>query len=184
MDVSPLGAMLNGALSGLFATFVLSILVRLLPGFQEPKPPGRDRSTHDRPEGITPAGALVTSESPGPEGLAQQFAFKVASGLFGRDVSPHSYALGLLTHFVYGSWWGAVFGILQGTFSWPVILFGAIYGLFVWLIGPVLLVPAMKLMGHITEEPRMRTAMLAGGHIVYGVVLALSFEHLPWRQQI
>lgn len=182
MDVSPVSAVLNGIVSGFIATFVLSILVRLLPGFQEPKPQGRDGASHQRPEGITPAGALVTSESPGPEGLAQQFAFKVASGLFGRDVSAYSYALGLLTHFVYGSWWGAVFGLLQGTFSWPVILFGTLYGLFVWLIGPVLLVPAMKLMGHITEEPPMRTLLLAAGHIVYGIVLALSFQHLPWRE--
>lgn len=74
-----------------------------------------------------------------------------------------------------------MFGIIQATFAWPVILFGAIYGLFVWLIGPGLLVPAMKLMGYITEEPPMRSVMLAAGHIVYGIVLSLSFEHLPWR---
>ncbi len=181
MNMSPVAALANGIVSGFIATVALSLLVRLLPGFKEPRPPRGDRSDQRLPQGITPAGALITSESPGPEGLAQQYAFKVAAGLFGRDISAHAYALGLLTHFVYGSWWGGVFGVIQATFSWPVILFGAVYGLFVWIVGPVLLVPAMKLMGYISQEPPMRTLMLATGHVVYGVVLALSFEHLPWR---
>ncbi len=181
MDSSPLATVSNGAMSGLIATVILSVLVRILPGFREPSPPRRVRDGQQRPQGITPAGALLTSESPGPEGLAQQFSFKVASGLFGRDVSAYAYPLGLLTHFVYGSWWGAAFGIIQASLSWPATLIGAAYGLCVWLIGPVILVPAMKLMGHLTEEPPLRSVMLATGHIVYGIALALSFEHLPWR---
>ena len=181
MYESPLATVFNGATSGFLATAVLSLLVRLLPGFHEPQPILRGRQEPLRPQGITPAGALITPESPGPEGLAQQYAFKVASGIFGRDVSAHTYALGLLTHFVYGSWWGGVFGIIQATFSWPIIPFGVVYGLFVWLLGPVMLVPAMKLMGYLNEEPPARSAMLAAGHIVYGIVVALCFEYVPWR---
>ena len=40
--------------------------------------------------GVTPAGALRKPEAPGPEGLAEQFAFKVAQGIFGRDIAAHA----------------------------------------------------------------------------------------------
>ncbi len=38
---------------------------------------------------VSPAAALVQPVSPGPEGLAEQFAFKTASGLFNHDISSY-----------------------------------------------------------------------------------------------
>ncbi len=128
--------------------------------------------------GATPAGALTQPQAPGPEGLAEQFAFKVASGIFDTDVTPYMRPAGLAVHFLYGSAWGVLYGLLQATYRRPPSLFGALYGLLVWLVGPAVLVPTMKLMGSPAEEPPLRTAMMVAGHIAYGVTLATTFEAL------
>ena len=141
-------------------------------------------AAYQRPEGEEkgpgggPAQALEQPTAPGPEGLAEQFAFKVGAGLFDRDVAPYRKEAGLATHLLYGSFWGAVFGTLQSSFHWPRHLCGGLYGFGVYLIGPGLLVPAMKLMGRPWEEPPVRTAMMIGGHIMYGLALAEVYDTL------
>ena len=127
---------------------------------------------------VTPAGVLAQAQSPGPEGLATQFAFKVAAGLFDRDITPHARQAGLAVHVAYGSTWGLLYGLLQASARWRPGLFGVIYGLVVWLVGPALLVPAMKLMRPPHEEPPLRTAMMVAGHIAYGAAVAAAFEAL------
>jgi hypothetical protein len=131
---------------------------------------GQDRAT--------PAGALTLAQAPGPEGLAEQFAYKTASGLFGWDLSDRLRPAVLATHLAYGSLWGALYGLLQASRRARPFPFGAAYGLFVWLVGPAALVPAMKLMRPPHQEPPLRTAMLVAGHAAYGVALAASFEAL------
>jgi uncharacterized membrane protein YagU involved in acid resistance len=103
---------------------------------------------------------------------------KVASGLFGRDITAYTRPAGFAVHVVYGSTWGVLYGLLQASGRWPPGLFGILYGLVVWLVGPALLVPAMKLMRPPQEEPRLRTAMMVAGHIAYGVAIAGAFETL------
>ena len=126
----------------------------------------------------SPAGALQQPQAPGPEGLAEQFAFKLASGMFDTDISAHLKASGMAVHLTYGSAWGMLYGLYQSTFRQPPILLGALYGLWVWAVGPGVLVPAMKLMGTPFEEPPLRTAMLVAGHVAYGLTVAEVFERL------
>jgi hypothetical protein len=130
------------------------------------------------PPAVTPAGALTQPQSPGPEGLAEQFSFKVASGIFGRDISPYIRPIGVATHLVYGSLWGTLYGLLQTSYRQSPSLFGGFYGLMVWAIGPALLVPAMKLIRPPSQEPPLRTGMMVVGHIAYGIALAQVFEGL------
>ena len=94
----------------------------------------------------TLAQALTVSQSPGPEGLAEQFAFRsrqVSSGATSapapgwRDGSS-TWSMGSVGH---------AYGLLQTSYPRPPGAFGAIYGFLVWLIGPAFLVPAMRLMG-------------------------------------
>ena len=180
---TPLGAALAGIVAGLAATLLLSVLARVMPGMQiRPKgakqDEGKEKNTSHSMDALTPANVLIQPQSPGPEGLAQQFAFKVGSGLFGRDITPHERFAGFLVHIVYGSLWGFLFGLIQATFHWIPVLFGAIYGLVVWLVGPAFLVPAMKILHPPTQEPPLRTIMMALGHILYGIAVALVFAFL------
>jgi len=130
------------------------------------------------PPGATPATALTLTQGPGPEGLAEQFAFKFVAGVFDRDISDALRPAGVATHLAYGSSWGVLYGLLQASYRRRPGPFGALYGLLLWLVGPVVLVPAMRLLRPPWEEPPMRTATLLAGHVAYGVALAAAFEAL------
>jgi uncharacterized membrane protein YagU involved in acid resistance len=174
---TPIGAAGRGIVGGLAGALLLSIVSRMLPVLRT----HRLSLPTDRPADAsqpTQARALTLSQSPGPEGLAEQFAFKVASGVFGRDLSSNARLAGRVIHVVYGSAWGMLYGLLQASYPRPPAAFGAIYGFLVWLIGPAFLVPAMRLMGRPTEEPVARSAALITGHLAYGVALATVFEAL------
>jgi hypothetical protein len=139
---------------------------------------GDTSADSDRVYGATPAGALSLPQAPGPEGLAEQFAYKIASGVFERDISGQLRPAGLATHLVYGSLWGALYGLLQASRRGRPLPSGTAYGLFVWLVGPATLVPAMKLLRPPQQEPPLRTAMIVAGHAAYGLTLAATFEAL------
>jgi uncharacterized membrane protein YagU involved in acid resistance len=174
---TPIGAAGRGIAGGLAGALLLSIVSRMLPVLRAQDLP---ISTGPSADALQPtlAQALTLSQSPGPEGLAEQFAFKVASGVFGRDLSSSARLAGRVTHLVYGSTWGMLYGLLQASYPRPPAAFGAIFGFLVWLIGPAFLVPAMRLMGRPSEEPAARTAALISGHLAYGLALAAAFEAL------
>ncbi len=179
---TPLGAAGRGVAEGLAGALLLSVISRVLPGLRAPRmsiPLGR----RDDSPAPTLAQALTLAQSPGPEGLAEQFAFKVAAGIFGQDIGPHVRLAGRVVHLVYGSAWGMLYGLLQATYRRPPAAFGATYGLVVWLVGPAFLVPAMRLMGRPSEEPPARSAALIAGHLAYGVALATTFEALHLQRQ-
>lgn len=130
------------------------------------------------PPAIHPAGALTQPQGPGPEGLAEQFAFKLASGVFNRDISRQTRAVGMVTHLAYGSAWGVLYGCAQASHWVPPAVFGAGFGMLVYGVGPGWLVPQMGLMATPREEPRERTWMLLAGHLVYGLTVSTVFEAL------
>lgn len=148
--------------------------------FHPPSPPA---GPQDVGLDVTPAGALTQPQGPGPEGLAEQFAFKVASGIFARDISPAIRPIGFATHLTYGSAWGALFGVLQASYRLHPGRVGPLYGMLVYGVGPAFLVPAMKLMQRPREEPPERTSMLILGHLVYGIALAEVFQTLERRSR-
>jgi len=143
-----------------------------------PKEAGKGERTAGPPSPVSPSGALTLPQAPGPEGLAEQFAYKVAAGLFGYDISRWLVPAGLAAHVTYGSLWGALYGLIQATFPTPVLYAGSAYGLFVWFAGPATLVPAMKLMPPPWRESPTRAALLVFGHIAYGLALAGAFDAL------
>jgi hypothetical protein len=148
--------------------------------FQPPAgTPGEDAG---RTPSMTPAGALAEPQAPGPEGLAEQFAFKLAAGLFDRDIAGATRPAGLAVHLAYGTTWGILYGLLRASSRWSPALAGVLYGLVVWLVGPALLVPAMKLMRPLPAEPPLRTAMMITGHVAYGAALAATFEALAQEE--
>jgi uncharacterized membrane protein YagU involved in acid resistance len=173
----------RGLLAGLGASFVLSGLARVLPpmrnqlnGLVRDDKPGS--GSHAMVASATPADALAQPLPPGPEGLAEQFAFKIASGVFGVDLAPHTRAAGIATHLTYGSIWGALYALVQASLNQQPALAGTFYGLAVWLVGPGLLVPAMKLMRPPYKDDPTRTTTFVAGHVVFGVVVAAVYELL------
>lgn len=171
---TPIGVAGRGIVAGLAGTLMLSFLSRVLPGMRGLARP--DDEGGRRAPMSTLAPALTIPVSPGPEGLAEQFAYKVASGVFGRDLSSHTHAAGRACHFAYGSAWGMLFGLWQASYPVPPVIAGPLYGGVVWVIGPAMLGPAMQLIEQPREVPRDRAVSLAVGHLAYGLTLALAFR--------
>jgi hypothetical protein len=153
----------------------LSLLSRVLPGMRA-LPAGMHQQWNEASAGRSMLPALTLPQSPGPEGLAEQFAYKVASGVFGRDIVPHTRLAGRACHVAYGSAWGMMYGLLQASYPLAPGLAGPLYGALVWMVGPAALGPAMQLMERPSEMPRSRGLSLVVGHLAYGLVLALGFR--------
>lgn len=130
---------------------------------------------------VTPAGALAQAQSSGPEGIASQFAYKLGNGLFVRDIRQYRQVAGEAVHFTYGPSWAILYGLYQSSYRKPPTIAGALFGLLVWAFGPGWLVPAMKLMLPPTKLPPMHLAMFIVGHVVYGLVVAITFKALEER---
>ncbi len=178
---SPLGAVLQGALAGFAGTLVLSLALR---GAQWLVGRGGGDAGQQSGEGAEQGGigageALAGGQVQAPflDRSTEIFAQKVATGLFGASLPEGTrQVVGVATHFLYGGFWGAVYGVLQSSLRLPAALHGPLYGLIVWLIGPVTLVPAMGIMPPLQRQGTRRMLMLAGFHVAYGLALGLAFE--------
>ncbi len=127
---------------------------------------------------MMPETALVTQPGPGPEGSAEQFAVKVGAGLFDRDISGRAKLAGKLVHLGYGSLWGGLFGLIEGSLRLVWVVAGTAYGFALWLIGPALLVPAMRVMLWPKQLGAKRSLLLVAAHLVYGLSLAAAYSLL------
>lgn len=173
---TPLGAAGRGIVAGLAGTVVLSLLSRVLPGMRT-NHPSREREPGSAPA-FTLAPALTIPQSPGPEGLAEQLAYKVGSGVFGVDLMVHTRIAGRAIHYTYGSAWGLIYGLFQASYPIPPALTGLMYGLLVWSVGPAMLGPRMQLLNRPSQEPPERNTSLVAGHLAYGLGTAFVFDTL------
>jgi hypothetical protein len=177
---TPLAIFAKGALAGVGATAVVSVLSRLTFGTMD----GRARSPAPRrhpAEAITPGEALARAADAGPEGSAGKFALKTAAGFFGRDISRHARAAGEAVHFAYGTFWGGMFALAFASERKPSLHTAACLGLGLWAIGPATLVPAMKLVPPVRHYPIERTLLLVAGHLVYSWTTLGLFQKLRQR---
>ena len=186
--MSPLGALFAGIASGLAGTLALSILARIVPGMRmrenSPSEESEERPAENAQGRLAragPAEALTEPQAPGPEGLAQQFAFKVAAGLFAADISGQARTWAMATHLVYGSAWGALLGLIQATYNLEPAWFGPAYGSIVWAVGPALLVPAMQIMPPLRAQGAKRIVLLVAAHLVWGLVVVYAFQVIRGR---
>jgi hypothetical protein len=182
-SLSPAEAAVYGLAAGFAATLLISAVSRI-PAIRERGhsslntlaiPPAE---VSDPALPMSPAAVLVQTSGPGPEGPAGLFAAKVASGLFGRDLATRTRPWGQAVHLAYGSFWGLVYGMLQTRRPRRPGVSGVAHGLFVWLFGPALLVPAMKLMPAPGKASRQQAAIALVAHAVYGLTVASVFSRL------
>lgn len=178
---SPLGVVIKGALAGFTGTLVLTMAVKAAQ-WVVTRAHGDDEQQSGEQEdqaGIGAGQALAGGQVQAPflDPSTEIFVQKVATGLFGASLSGGTLkALGVGMHFVYGSFWGAVYGVIQSSIRLPAALHGLLYGLIVWLIGPVTLVPAMHIMPPPQQQGVRNALMVAGFHIAYGLGLGLTFD--------
>ncbi|WP_202638617.1 DUF6789 family protein [Bailinhaonella thermotolerans] len=104
----------------------------------------------------------------------------------GRSLpKPGEGALGLVSHFAFGTAAGALLSLLRGNRRVPPAA-GAAYGLAIWLASYQGWVPAIGALPPITRDHPSRAALMAAAHIAYGTTLATALNRArptpptPW----
>ncbi|GII54260.1 hypothetical protein Pth03_26490 [Planotetraspora thailandica] len=94
---------------------------------------------------------------------------------------PGENAFATIAHFAYGSSAGAVLASLFRGQQVPLPI-GAAYGLALWYAGFQHWTPRIGALPPVSHDDPRRQALLALGHVVYGVSLALSMNMLSARK--
>ncbi|GLK14590.1 hypothetical protein GCM10017600_80020 [Streptosporangium carneum] len=85
--------------------------------------------------------------------------------------------LGAISHFGFGGVCGALFALPWEGRRAPLTV-GVGYGLAIWLVSYQGWVPALGILPPISSDRPGRPVVMAAGHVVYGVVLALAVNGL------
>jgi uncharacterized membrane protein YagU involved in acid resistance len=91
-------------------------------------------------------------------------------------------ALTMLAHFDYGAAMGAVYSPLAERVPGSPLVKGIGFGLLVWTVSYLGLLPAAGILKPATEHPPRRNALMIGAHIVWGASLGLIHEALSRRR--
>ncbi len=178
MPDSPLAVVSKGALAGFAGTLALSVAVKGAQWLQGLGSGEREQGSEED-TGIGAGQALAGGQVQAPflDRSTEIFVQKVATGLFGASLSGDARrTAGMAMHFAYGSFWGAVYGLIQSSLRLPPARHGLLYGLVVWLIGPATLVPAMHIMPPPQKQGVREMLMVVGFHVAYGLGLGLTFD--------
>jgi uncharacterized membrane protein YagU involved in acid resistance len=112
-------------------------------------------------------------------GLAGGIVFGILMAMMGMMstiamlVGSSSAGVGWLVHLVISAFYGALFALIVPTTGVGALLgagAGAVYGIVLWLIGPLLIMPAM--MGMPLFMFNTAAMMSLVGHLMYGLVVA------------
>lgn len=103
---------------------------------------------------------------------------RIIEGVFQRQVpEERTEALNTAMHWGYGTSWGALYGLAQGTVHARPGRHGVVFGTLVW--GASLLhMPAMKLAPPVWEYSPEELGLEVGFHVVYGVTVAMAYAAL------
>jgi len=113
------------------------------------------------------------SETPEPAQVGQ----RVVEGVFEKDVPlEKANAMTNAVHWIFGTSWGAVYGILEETFHRPLAN-GLALGSLVVAFDYTML-PAMNLYKPAWEYPPATLAKDWGNHLVYGLAVAGAYRAL------
>ena len=89
------------------------------------------------------------------------------------------YALTVASHFAYGSVTGSIYCAgLELQRIEPSVASGVVYGLGVWTVSYLGLLPGLGILTPATEHPARRNALMIAAHIVWGAALGVTARRL------
>jgi len=146
--------MLDGAVAGLVATAPMTasmtVMHQLLPEQEQyPLPPSE-----------------ITAELTEEAGVASQL-----------NETEH-FELTMVNHFAYGAATGALYGPLAQSLPFHPALRGIGYGLVVWTVSYLGLLPALGILRPATEHPARRNILMILAHVVWGSVVGVLVDAL------
>ncbi|WP_100498118.1 DUF6789 family protein [Geodermatophilus chilensis] len=95
-------------------------------------------------------------------------------GMIAQLVGSSSAAVGWVVHLAISAFFGAAFAVLLGGLLRGLgraVLLGAVYGVLLWVVGPLLLMPAFLGMPLFAINDMALMSLL--GHVIFGLVLGL-----------
>lgn len=172
---TPLGAIVRGLAAGVVGTGFMT-LAQTLPAKLQSS--GGDSDGQDQQDGAQqPSAQEQWQQASAPAKVAR----RISEGVFDQPVAPKR--IPLLTHGMhwgYGTGWGAVYGLTQGSVHAPPLRHGLVFGSVVWAMSYVQLVP-MGLYEPPWKYAPKDIAMEVGYHLAYGLGLAGAFRLLDRR---
>ncbi|MDQ3460891.1 MAG: DUF1440 domain-containing protein [Deinococcota bacterium] len=87
-------------------------------------------------------------------------------------------ALTMVAHFDYGATVGALYGLAERSLPGSPAVKGVGFGLAVWTVSYLGLLPAAGILRSATEQPPRRNALMIAAHLVWGASLGLGYERL------
>ncbi len=173
-ELTPLGAVGRGVVAGLIGTGLMTIAQELSAKLQS--------SGDDEEQGENSTQQDQGEQDPWEQASAPaKVAKRISEGVFEQDVPAER--IPLITqgmHWGYGTGWGAVYGLAQGSLHAPTLRHGLVFGSAVWAMGYVQLVP-MGLYQPPWKYPPKDIAMEVGYHLVYGLGVASAFRAVDSR---
>jgi hypothetical protein len=169
---TPLGAVARGVVAGLVGTGLMTVAQELsakLHSSGDGGQQGGDGEQHGEQDPWDQASAPA------------KVAKRVSEGVFGHEVPAER--IPLLTHGMhwgYGTGWGGVYGLAQGSLPPSTLRPGLLFGSTVWAMSYVQLVP-MGLYEPPWKYAAKDIAMEVGYHLVYGLGVASAFKVLDSR---
>jgi hypothetical protein len=166
-QVTPLGAVGRGLAAGIAGTGLMTVAQELA---------ARRRAAREAAgqSGGEPSGDAQPQDPWEQASTPAKVARRISVGVFEHDVPARR--IGVLTHAMhwgYGTGWGAVYGLIAGTFGGRPLRGGLTFGAAVWGMSYLQLVP----MGLYEPPWRYSTQEIAeelGYHLVYGVGVAAA----------
>ncbi|HEX4009710.1 MAG TPA: hypothetical protein VHX62_06865 [Solirubrobacteraceae bacterium] len=164
--LTPVGALARGLVAGAMGTAVMDTLL-----FSRYR---RSGGTSTAADWELSTGLCSWDAAPAPALVGK----RLFEGLFDRQLPPSRAALvNNVTHWAFGMFGGAQYGIVAGSLRRSRIRYGLPFGATVWATGYVIL-PAAKLYKPIWEYDRTTLARDLSAHLVYGLATATALRLL------
>lgn len=159
-EETPLGALARGLVAGAVGTAVMTLHQEIVNRMSSNGDGGSGSDRERDPWENAPAPAQV--------------AKRILEGVFHKKVPADR--IDLLTnvmHWLYGTSWGGIYGLVEGTVEAPPLVAGPLFGGAVWASSYLQLVP-MGIYEPPWEYPPGTLANDLGYHLSYGVAVALG----------
>jgi len=95
------------------------------------------------------------------------------------EITASTYsALTWLAHFGYGGAAGALYAVMPRRLPGGAAVRGPLFGLLVWTVSYLGLLPGLRVLTPATEHPLRRSGLMIAAHLVWGWFVAMVFQVL------
>jgi hypothetical protein len=113
-------------------------------------------------------------------GMMMMMAMPNMMPMIGKIIGVENLVGGWLYHLFNSTVIGAIFGAaiyaLRASLSYgTAVLWGAVYGMIWWVLGPLVLMPLMLGMSNMVFNINSDSLMSLMGHVIFGVITGLAF---------